>query len=163
MAAWDALLEDDGDTGTDLVKQLRKALKDASKVIAEKDAALADVSKQVRERSIKDVLEAKGANPKIAKYLPADVTTPEQVEAWLAEDGELFGYDPAPVEGEPGQAPAPPKGLTLADIGQMSAVNAATAGSIPVSVAADLEAKINAATNPGELAAALAAAPRNVG
>jgi hypothetical protein len=45
----------------------------------------------MRSRSVKDVLAAKGVSDKLAKLIPSDVDTPEQIDAWLAEYSDVFG------------------------------------------------------------------------
>ena len=88
--------EDDittSDNGNDLVKQLRKATKQKDKELAELRAQFENVSKAQRERSIKDVLESRGVNSKIAKFIPSDVdSTEESLSKWLDENGDVFGF-----------------------------------------------------------------------
>jgi molybdopterin biosynthesis enzyme MoaB len=81
------------DTSNDLVKQLRKATKQKDKELAELRAQFENVSKAQRERSIKDVLESRGVNSKIAKFIPSDVdSTEESLSKWLDENGDVFGF-----------------------------------------------------------------------
>ena len=92
--------EDDDDevttqdtSGNDVVKQLRKANKQKEKELAELRAQFENVSKAQRERSIKDVLESRGVNSKIAKFIPSDVdSTEESLSKWLDENGDVFGF-----------------------------------------------------------------------
>jgi hypothetical protein len=89
--------DDDNDDFTtesnDLVKQLRKANKQKEKELAELKAQFEGVSKAQRERSIKDVLESRGVNSKIAKFIPSDVdSTEESLSKWLDENGDVFGF-----------------------------------------------------------------------
>jgi hypothetical protein len=88
--------EDDittSDTSNDLVKQLRKATKQKDKELAELRAQFENVSKAQRERSIKDVLESRGVNSKIAKFIPSDVdSTEESLSKWLDDNGDVFGF-----------------------------------------------------------------------
>ena len=70
--------EDDDDDFTtesnnDLVKQLRKAAKQKDKELAELRSQFETLNKQSRERAIKDVLEARGVNGKVAKIGRAHV------------------------------------------------------------------------------------------
>ena len=92
-------LEDDDDDFTqesgnnDLVKQLRKAAKQKDKELAELKAQFEGVSKAQRERNIKDVLESRGVNSKIAKFIPSDLDpTEESLSKWLEDNGDVFGY-----------------------------------------------------------------------
>ena len=89
--------EDDEDDYTtesnDLVKQLRKAAKQKDKELAELRAQFGEVSKAQRERNIKDVLESRGVNSKIAKFIPSDLDpTEESLSKWLDENGDVFGF-----------------------------------------------------------------------
>jgi len=81
------------DTSNDLVKQLRKATKQKDKELAELRAQFEGVSKAQRERNIKDVLEARGVNSKIAKFIPSDLDpTEESLSKWLDDNGDVFGF-----------------------------------------------------------------------
>ena len=81
------------DTGNDVVKQLRKANKQKEKELAELRAQFEGVSKAQRERNIKDVLESRGVNSKIAKFIPSDLDpTEESLSKWLDDNGDVFGY-----------------------------------------------------------------------
>jgi hypothetical protein len=81
------------DNGNDLVKQLRKAAKQKDKELAELRAQFGEVSKAQRERNIKDVLESRGVNSKIAKFIPSDLDpTEESLSKWLDDNGDVFGF-----------------------------------------------------------------------
>ena len=90
--------EDDDETestydSNDLVKQLRKANKQKDKELADLKAQFSDISKVQRERVVKDVLEARGVNSKIAKFIPSDIDpTEESLSKWLDDNGDVFGY-----------------------------------------------------------------------
>jgi hypothetical protein len=79
--------------GNDLVKQLRKAAKQKDKELQELRSQFESISKANRERAIKDALESRGVNSKIAKFIPTDIDpTEESLSKWLDENGELFGF-----------------------------------------------------------------------
>jgi hypothetical protein len=81
------------DNGNDLVKQLRKAAKQKDKELQELRSQFESISKANRERAIKDALESRGVNSKIAKFIPTDIDpTEESLSKWLDENGELFGF-----------------------------------------------------------------------
>ena len=81
------------DNGNDLVKQLRKANKQKEKELADLKAQFGEVSKAQRERNIKDVLESRGVNSKIAKFIPSDLDpTEESLSKWLDDNGDVFGF-----------------------------------------------------------------------
>jgi hypothetical protein len=87
--------------GNDLVSALRKQLKLAAKEnktlkdssVADKQA-LADLTTKVNGQTLESVLKEKGAKPQLAKFMKDVEPTEEAVSAWLAENGELFGFNP---------------------------------------------------------------------
>lgn len=99
MSNYDYEDEDDdittGDTqSNDLVKQLRKAAKQKDKELAELRDKFEGLSKAQRERSIKDALERRGVNTKIASFIPQDIDpTEESVSKWLEDYADVFGID----------------------------------------------------------------------
>ena len=74
---------------------LRKALKRAEKEKKELAEQLSKIQSDLRDRSVKEVLETKGVPSKVAKFIPGDVSTPEQIDAWLNENADVFGFKPA--------------------------------------------------------------------
>jgi len=92
--------EDDLDTetevqmdGSDLLKKLRKAKRSDEKRIKELTEQLEGLSKSQRERTVKDVLEKKGVNPKAQRLILKDLDdiNEESVNNWLEDNGDLFG------------------------------------------------------------------------
>jgi hypothetical protein len=99
---WDDDLdfEDDGSQGD--IPDLRKAHRALKRQYKELQEQFQQVQKQSRERSVKDVLSAKGLNEKIAAFIPDNVTSPEDVAAWIDEYGDVFGAAPAqPTRDDP--------------------------------------------------------------
>lgn len=97
---WD---DDDDDDYTapevndSLVKQLRKANKQKEKELAELKAQFDGLSKAQRERAIKDALNAKGVNQKIAAFIPGDIEPSEDaISKWLTDFSDVFGIESAP-------------------------------------------------------------------
>ena len=91
---WD---DDDDDFGGDdqptrtEVPDLRKAYNALKRQNKELTEQLTLAQKGIRERSVKDVLTAKGLNAKIAAFIPESVTTEEDVQAWVDQYGDVFG------------------------------------------------------------------------
>jgi len=92
--------EDDQDTdtdvqmdGSDLLKKLRKAKRSDEKRIKELTEQLEGLSKMQRERTVKEVLDKKGVNPKAQRLILKDLdeVNEESVNNWLNENGDLFG------------------------------------------------------------------------
>lgn len=86
---WD---DDDIDTNdSNAMKELRKAYKKLQAEKKELAEQLDSMQSSLRERSVKDVIASKGLPDKVAALIPKDATTSEEVEAWLAEYGDVFG------------------------------------------------------------------------
>ena len=97
MSNYDYEDDDDMDTtvssNDDLVKQLRKQLKAKDKEMAEFKSQFENLSKAQRERAVKDVLEARGVNGKVAKFIPQDLDpTEESLSKWLEDNADVFGF-----------------------------------------------------------------------
>jgi hypothetical protein len=103
-------LEDDddlSDLSNDLVKQLRKANKQKEKELADLKAQFENLSKAQRERAIKDALERRGVNQKIAAFIPQDIDpTEESVSTWLNNYADVFGVDTGQTQAKPNIDPA---------------------------------------------------------
>ena len=125
MSNFDYEDEDDDTTqdqsqNNDLVKQLRKANKQKEKELAELKSQFDNLSKAQRERAIKDVLEARGVNKKIASFIPSDIDpTEESLSKWLNEYGDVFGVPAEPEQPvvDPAQAAAYKKMNNTVDSG----------------------------------------------
>jgi len=91
---YDDEFDDFGDEGTDVVKQLRKVNRTLEKRAKELEQELKGLQSQTRQRTVKDVLQAKGINPKIATFIPQDIDTSEEaINNWLNEYGDVFGVN----------------------------------------------------------------------
>ena len=99
MSNYDYEDEDDDnnvDTSSDLIKQLRKANKQKEKELADLKAQFEGLNKSQRERAIKDALTARGVNTKIASFIPQDIDpTEESVSKWLESNADVFGIQVA--------------------------------------------------------------------
>ena len=127
--------EDDIDTSTDVVSQLRKVNRALEKRAKELEQELSGLKTQTRQRTVKDVLQAKGLNPKIAVFIPQDVDTSEEaIAAWVDEYGDVFGVQPAQTNEAPTQ-----KGPDLS--AQHRKNNVVSSGSMP-DIDEDMFAKV---------------------
>lgn len=123
---------------------LRKALKRAEREKKELAEQLASIQSDLRQRSVKEVLAQKGVTDKIAKFIPSDISTPEQVDAWLAENADVFGFsNPA----ENAQAAEE----TQANVAAYQRINASTQNATTPTRDADLMSKLNGAKSIDEL------------
>jgi hypothetical protein len=141
--------EDDLDTdtevqmdGSDLLKKLRKAKRNDEKRIKELTEQLEGLSKSQRERTVKEVLEKKGVNPKAQRLILKDLDdiSEESVNNWLEDNGDLFGLVQPEVTQE--------KELNRAALRQQDVVT--QLGSTP-DRAEDLLSRINNAASAEEL------------
>ena len=95
--------EEDDDTTTDVVGQLRKVNRALEKRAKELEQELSGLKTQTRQRTVKDVLQAKGLNPKIAAYIPQDIdSSEEEIVKWDNEYGDVFGIQ-TPSEEKPAE------------------------------------------------------------
>ena len=91
-------LDTDNETqmdGSDLLKKLRKAKRADEKRIKELTEQLEVLSKGQRERTVKEVLEKKGVNPKATRLILKDLdeVNEESVNNWLDDNADLFGIE----------------------------------------------------------------------
>ena len=125
MSNYDYEDDDNFDTpvsgNDDLVKQLRKQLKAKEKEMAEFKTQFDNLSKAQRERAVKDVLEARGVNGKVAKFIPQDLDpTEESLSKWLEDNADVFGFqveDKTEPAVDPAQAAAYKKMNSAVDQG----------------------------------------------
>jgi hypothetical protein len=141
--------EDDQDTdnetqmdGSDLLKKLRKAKRNDEKRIKELTEQLEGLSKVQRERTVKEVLEKKGVNPKAQRLILKDLedVSEESVNTWLDDNGDLFGLTKPEVTEE--------QEVNRAALRQQDIL---TQGSLTPDRAEDLESKISNAQSAEEI------------
>jgi len=115
--------DEDDDTTTDVVGQLRKVNRALEKRAKELEQELSGLRTQTRQRTVKDVLQAKGLNPKIAAFIPQDIDVSEEAIAqWVNEYGDVFGIQ-TPSEEKPVQKS--PEVMAQARINNMVATGTA--------------------------------------
>ena len=142
--------EDDQDTdiitgnesGSDLLKKLRKAKRADEKRIKELTEQLEGFSKTQRERTVKEVLEQKGVNPKAVRLILKDLdeVSEESVNNWLEDNGDLFGLT----------AQEAPK-ASEADRATLRQQDAVTQGALTPDRAENLEQRLGAAESAEEI------------
>lgn len=84
-------LEQDSNENSSSIKALRGANRAKEQRIKELEEQLTKALAGQRERSIKDVVSAKGLNPKVAALVPKELTDEESVTKWLDEYADIFG------------------------------------------------------------------------
>lgn len=146
---WDDDDDFDGDDsrGND-VPDLRKAYNALKKQLKEAQSQNQALQQSVRERSIKDVLAAKGLPEKIARFIPDSITSNDDVLAWVEDNGDVFG-----VQAPQSDNTAPVQQDELpADIQALARISAQQSSGAPYSGdESQLAALIAAAQSPAEL------------
>ena len=144
---WETEEDDDDDftpsfeSDTDLVRKLRKDLKQAQKRNRELEGSLGELSKSQRERIIKDAFASKGVNPKIASFVPQDIEASEEaVTQWLDNYADVFG-----IKVEEKQA------VSQEDIQSMQRMNNALTGAEAPGASDDLANRIANANSEDEI------------
>ena len=144
---WETEEDDDDDftpsfeSDTDLVRKLRKDLKQAQKRNKELEGSLGELSKSQRERIIKDAFASKGVNPKIASFVPQDIEASEEaVTQWLDNYADVFG-----IKLEEKQA------VSQEDIQSMQRMNNALTGAEAPGASDDLANRIANANSEDEI------------
>jgi hypothetical protein len=129
---FDGFDDDDFENEDRSPKALREAQKAAAKRAKELEAQVTKLTSQLAERNLKDVLESKGLNPALGRFIikdGIDATDQAAVDAWLGENGSLFGFKPtedSPAEGDSGEADS------LEELAEAQArIQGASRGSLP--------------------------------
>jgi hypothetical protein len=80
-------------------------------------------------------LATKGVPDKVAKFIPSDVTTPEQIDSWLTENSDVFGFSKSEEAVQANEE-------TQANVASYQRINAATQNANTPSRDQDLAAKL---------------------
>lgn len=84
------------------IKALRAKIKADEAKFSEQSAQLEALAKSERERTVKELLEKKGANPKVARLALKDLSdvTDESVDTWLKDNAEALNLKVADTTNE---------------------------------------------------------------
>jgi len=105
----------------DVLKKVRRAERSKDKQLKELQAELEALRKFQREATISQVLAEKGVNPKVAKFIPADIEmSSDSISNWLTDNGELFGVT----------SPVKQSAVDVNDIAALRQMDAVTSGAI---------------------------------
>ena len=105
----------------DVLKKVRRAERAKDKQVKELQAELESLRKFQREATISQVLSEKGVNPKVAKFIPADIEmSSDSISNWLKDNGELFGV----------AAPVQQSAVNNEDYAALRQIDAVTSGAI---------------------------------
>jgi hypothetical protein len=105
----------------DVLKKVRRAERAKDKQLKELQSELEALRKFQREATISQVLTEKGVNPKVAKFIPADIEmSSDSISNWLTDNGELFGV----------AAPTQQNAVDGNDLAALRQIDAVTSGAI---------------------------------
>jgi hypothetical protein len=105
----------------DVLKKVRRAERAKDKQLKELQSELEALRKFQREATISQVLTEKGVNPKVAKFIPADIEmSSDSISNWLTENSELFGV----------AAPTQQNAVDGNDLAALRQIDAVTSGAI---------------------------------
>lgn len=140
----DTDIETSNETGSDLLKKLRKAKRADEKRIKELTDQLDGMSKAQRERTVKEVLEKKGVNPKAVRLILKDIdeVSEESVNNWLEDNGDLFGLTPTETDASK---------VSEVDRAALRAQDAITQGAYTPDRAEDLNSRLDNAQSAEEI------------
>ena len=128
----------DDDLGSDVVRQLRKAYKSKQKEIEQLRKQVEEFSTANRNSVIEGTLTANGLDARMAKFMPAEVVTADDVTAWRNENADILSIS----TGDPQESSEEVQAASrMADI--TSHAPAASAG--------DIMSRIDSASSPEEL------------
>lgn len=145
----------DEDTTEDTPKPRNGLREQLEAVLAEKkqlEQELNNVRGTLRERTVTEVLTAKGVNPKVAKYIPKDVEGEEAIVEWLKTEGDIFGVQFT----DTGTVDTPTNTATAVDADAVKAtqkMQSLGASAATPALIADIENRLAAANSQEEISA----------
>lgn len=101
------------------IRDLRKQNRTKDRQIKELQEQLAVLQKTQRERSVADVLTSKGLNPKIARFVPNEITSEEEVAQWIEEFADVFGGASSAQAEQPANTDVSPDARAMQEISQV--------------------------------------------
>ena len=134
---------DEGMEGTDLLKDLRRQLKEQSAKNKELEQELTGIRTEKRQTSMSTKLAESGYPADVARFVPDDMEL-DQLDHWLEENGSLFqrSAEAAAAEAEKPQAQ---------EVAEAARINNLADSSIPVDKMQDLENRIAQANSDDEI------------
>lgn len=128
------------------MREVRKAQRAAEKRAKELEAELLKFRENERQRNLSSLLESRGLNPKVAKFIPDDAVDENAISSWLDEYGDVFGAG-APAVRETNVQPE-----NAAELAEFASFNSVVdSGAPPVGDEAQMLALIQGADTPEEL------------
>lgn len=139
-------MDTEGQDDSNLVKDLRKQLKEAQAEARKASEELSVFKNAKREATVTEFLKSKGVNPKAAKFIPSDLEDEDSWASWLEENGDAFGAA-APAESG--------SDVSTEAANATRRANALQERSVSPDKVADIQARIENANSVEELNAAM--------
>ena len=143
--------DDDEYMDDNAIAQVRKAHKAATKRIKELESELSTFRTQSRKMSVESVLTSRGYSSKIADLIPENLSSADEIAAWLDERSDVFtpvtaggSSDTTPEEQMQNQQVQVPPGMQQFN-------DVVNAGQAPTGDESQILAMIQSAKNPEEL------------
>ena len=136
--------DDDIDEGTDLLKDLRRQLKEQSAKNKELEQELQGIRTEKRRSSMSTKLTESGYPADVARFVPDDMEL-DQLDHWLEENGSLFQRSAEAVAAAEAEKPQPQ------EVAEAARVNNLADSAIPVDKMQDFENQIAQATSDEEV------------
>ena len=98
--------DEDGDGQTGMPPEFRKWAKARDKAAKDLETKLTEANNKLAEMSLKDVLQEKGLNPGLSKWIVkdgVDASKSDAVDTWLTDNKDLIGYEPKAPDESDGQ------------------------------------------------------------
>jgi hypothetical protein len=128
-------------------KGLRAQLEAALKAKEEIEKKYTEAAQQARQAQIESAIAARGANPKIAQFVPEELGDVSGIAAWLDENADIFAPPGTPQQ----QAPKP--GQDQAAIDAAKKIQSLGSTPPPNSHLSDIESRIANADSAEEVQA----------
>lgn len=128
--------------GNDLVKKLRRQVRQLEKTLKDKEAETVELRSTQRSSVIKSLLAERGLNEKVARFVPDDIEpTADALSDWINEYGDVFGLEPQAHESR----------QIAPDLATLRQIDAVTANAITPDKIENMLLKLDQATNPEEI------------
>ena len=135
---------EDTEEGTDLLKDLRRQLKEQSAKNKELEQELSGIRTEKRQASMSTKLAESGYPADVARFVPDDMEL-DQLDHWLEENGSLFQRSAEAVAAAEAEKPQPQ------EVAEAARVNNLADSAIPVDKMQDFENQIAQATSDEEV------------
>jgi uncharacterized protein YdiU (UPF0061 family) len=92
--------EDAPKQSSNALQEARAAFKAQKRQNKELLEQLESLKSGLRERAVKDAIKSKGLPEKVASLIPKDLTTSDEVDAWVADYADVFGVPQPQAAGD---------------------------------------------------------------